>query len=351
MKAPVFFSAINKRIETFTEAPTEAVSRGASSYVRWGERNTYPNYLYEVFQGCTTLNTVINGVVDYVCGDGVESAFKTLNRKKETPEDIIRKIARSIAIYNGVALQVIRNYAGEVAEVYVLDLRNVRTDADGEKIFYSEKWNNSRVDVITYPKYVADFKEATSVLFDRDTDYTVYPAPLYLASIKACEIERAIDDFHINSINNGFMGSYIINFNNGDVTEEEQDEIEKNINEKFGGACNAGRMMLTFNDSQDTAPTIQKLEIDDFGDKYETLAKHCRQQIFTSFRANPNIFGIPTENLGFSNEEYESAFKLFNRTQIKPIQARIIRILERIYGEGQFYIKPFTMGESITNVQ
>ena len=351
MKLPVFYSAINKRIESFTEAPTEAVSRGASSYVRWGERNTYPNYLYSLYQGCTTLNTVINATVDYICGDGVETALKTLNRKGETPEDIIRKIARSIAIYNGVALQVIRNFAGEVSEVYVLDLRNVRVDEDSQKIYYSEKWNNSRVDVITYPKFVPDFKEATSVLFDIDTDYSVYPAPVYLASVKACEIERAIDDFHISSINNGFMGSYIINFNNGDVTEEEQDEIEKNINEKFGGACNAGRMMLTFNDSQESAPTIQKLEIDDFGDKYETLAKHCRQQIFTSFRANPNLFGIPTENLGFSNEEYDAAFKLFNRTQIKPIQARIIRIMDKIYGEGTFTIKPFSLGETQTNVK
>lgn len=351
MKVPVFFSAINKRIETFTEAPTESVSRSATSYVRWGDRNTYPEYLYELFQNCTTLNTIINGMVDYIAGDGVESTFKELNRKGETPEDIVRKVARSIAIYNGAALQVIRNAKGGVAEVYVLDLRNVRADEDIQKIYYSEKWNTSRVDVITYPKYVADFSEPTSVLFDKDTDYTVYPSPLYIASVKACEIERAIDDFHINSINNGFMGSYIINFNNGDVTEEEQDEIEKNINEKFGGACNAGRMMLTFNDSQDTAPTIQKLEIDDFGDKYETLAKHCRQQIFTSFRANPNLFGIPTENLGFSNEEYESAFKLFNRTMIKPMQARIIRILEKIYGEGTFSIKPFSMGEAQTNVQ
>lgn len=140
------------------------------------------------------------------------------------------------------------------------------------------------------------------------------------------------------------MGSYIINFNNGRPEESEMDEIAKNVTEKYSGAQNAARIMVAFNDNQDTAITVTKLEMQDFGENYNTAAKNARQRIFTSFRANPNLFGIPTENLGFSNEEYEAAFKLYNRTQILPVQKKIIDTLDYIFGvEGSITIKPFSL--------
>jgi hypothetical protein len=70
------------------------------------------------------------------------------------------------------------------------------------------------------------------------------------------------------------------------------------------------------------------------------------QRIFTGFRANPNLFGIPTENLGFSSEEYESAFRLFNRTHVRPIQKKIADAYDKIYGQkGVLTIVPFSMDE------
>lgn len=340
---PVFLSAINKRVESSIESPQESVSKGATSFVRWGDNNTFPNYIFSLTQECSTLGSITEGLADYIVGDGVESSIDTVNLKGEAIEYLATKVAQSLAIYNGVALQVTRSANGEVAEVYCLDLRNVRSDEDGEKFFYSENWNKYNFKADVYPKFVPGFKHETSIFLEKNIEAQVYPTPRYLACLKACETERAIDDFHLNSINNGFMGSYIINFNNGDVDDEVKDEIERDVNEKFAGSSNAGRIMMTFNDSQDTAPTVDKLDLDDFGEKYQSLAKHCRQQIFTRMRANPNLFGIPTENLGFSQEEYDKAFKLFNRTVIRPLQKRMIAIFEKIYGEGAISIKPFSL--------
>jgi hypothetical protein len=88
------------------------------------------------------------------------------------------------------------------------------------------------------------------------------------------------------------------------------------------------------------------MQVSDFGDKYQSLEKSARQRIFTAFKANPNLFGIPTESLGFSSEEYESAFRLFNRTQIRPIQRKIADAYDKIYGQkGVLTIVPFSMDE------
>ena len=153
-----------------------------------------------------------------------------------------------------------------------------------------------------------------------------------------------MDDFHLGNITRGFMGSYMLNFNNGVPTDEMKDEIERSFTEKFAGHQNAGRVVFSWNRDKDAATTIEKIDIEDFGEKYNTLAKHSRTQIFAAFRANANLFGIPTENNGFNSEEYEASFSLFNRTMIRPVQMQIIDMFDAVAGrKDSLYIEPFTL--------
>jgi hypothetical protein len=155
-----------------------------------------------------------------------------------------------------------------------------------------------------------------------------------------------VDDYHLNAINNGFVASVVINFNNGQPESKIMEEIEDNFTEKFSGHENAGRLCFSWNKDKEHATTIDTLSVEDFGEKYQSLAKHSRQQIFTAFRANPNLFGIPTESLGFSQEEYESAFRLYNRTQIRPVQRLIADTYDKIYQKkGVLTITPFSIAE------
>ena len=129
-------------------------------------------------------------------------------------------------------------------------------------------------------------------------------------------------------------------------------EIEDAINEKFAGAANGGRIMLSFNKNKESATDIVEFEVKDFGERYKALSEHSRQQIFTAFRANPNLFGIPTEGNGFANEQYAESFKLYNRTQIQPVQRLIADTYDKIYStKGVLTIVPFTMdGETEDNI-
>ncbi len=57
-----------------------------------------------------------------------------------------------------------------------------------------------------------------------------------------------VANFHNNNLRNNFWGGYLINFNNGIPTPEEQGDIERQIKRKFSGTDNAGRFVVTFND-------------------------------------------------------------------------------------------------------
>lgn len=366
------FAAIDPYIESNIVLPTETVMRGRDM-VEWGVKNAYPDYLLDLYNNVPTLRAIINGNIDYISGDDVyivplrESYdSQVMNMMGDTIREQVRDIALDYEIYGGFALQVIRDYAGNVAEVYYMDMRYVRTNKDGTVFYYSEKWGKGgKQDVIVYPAYMPQKdwasltdeernRHASSVLFVKNVKTQVYPAPLYAASVRACEIERMIDDFHLSDINNHFVSSAIINFNNGDPGDEMKREIEEDLNEKFAGAQNGGRIMVSWNKNKESATDIVEFKVEDFGERYKALSQHSRTQIFTAFRAIPLLFGLTSEaNTGFSTDEFEQSFKLYNRTQIQPVQRLICDTFDKIYGQtGVLTIKPFSMaGQTEDNVQ
>ena len=369
-RASFSFAAIDPYVDNKMILPVERFVSG-KDLVEWGNRNVYPDYLLDLYNNVPTLRSIINGNIDFITGDDVSILPLTdnlpngqMNNRGDNIREQIKDIAKDYEIYGGFALQIIRNLIGMVAEVYYIDMRYLRTNKEGNVFYYCEDWSKSgKKDVIVYPAYMPNLnwdtlddeqrnRNASSILYVKNVHTQVYPAPLYAASIKACEIERLIDDFHINSLQNQFVSSAIINFNNGDPGDEMKKEIEDAINEKFAGAANGGRIMLSFNKNKESATDIVEFEVKDFGERYKALSEHSRQQIFTAFRANPNLFGIPTEGNGFANEQYAESFKLYNRTQIQPVQRLIADTYDKIYGtKGVLTIVPFSMdGETEDNI-
>ena len=365
------FAAIDTYVEQSIILPVEKVIQG-KDMVEWGDRNAYPNYLLELYNNVPTLRSIINGNIDYVAGDDVtilplqpEFTSNEMNTRGDTIREQVKDIAKDFEIYGGFALQVIRNLAGEVAEVYYIDMRYLRTNKEGDVFYYSEKWGKSgKTDVMVYPAFIPKLdwatlsdeqraRHASSILFVKNVHTQVYPAPLYAASVRACEIERLIDVFHLSDINNHFVSSAIINFNNGDPGDEMKSEIEEELNNKFSGAANGGRIMCSWNKNKESATDIVEFKVEDFGERYKALSQHSRTQIFTAFRAIPLLFGLTSEaNTGFSTEEFEQSFKLYNRTQIQPVQRLICDTYDKIYGQkGVLTIRPFSMdGNTEDNV-
>lgn len=359
------FAAINQYVQSNIILPTEKVN-SAKDLVEWGDGNAYPDYLLDLYNNVPTLRSIINGNIDFISGDDVTIlplnetlGNGVMNRRGDTINEQLRDLAKDYELYGGFALQIIRNFAGEVAEIYYIDMRYLRCNKECNVFYYCEGWDKGgKKDVTIYPTFMPNInwaslsdeeksRHASSILFVKNVHTQVYPAPLFAASVKSCEIERLIDDFHLSDLNNHFVSSAIINFNNGIPTEDIQDEIEDEVNEKFAGATNGGRIMLSWNKSKESATDIQEFKVEDFGERYKALSSHSRQQIFTAFRAIPLLFGLTSEtNTGFSTDEFSQSFKLYNRTQIKPAQRKIADAYDKIYGQrGVMSIIPFSIDD------
>ena len=363
-KVQVSFLALDPYIEQAIPSAKETALAG-KDMVQWGDKNRYPEFLWELYGSVPSLRSIVNGTRDFIVGDAQNIqvgrfAPGVVNTKGQTARALIEVAATDELVFGGFALQVIRNAAGQPLEVYPCPLRYLRFNKEANVFYYSEKWAKpGNHKSLVYPAFMPISPErwaqltpeerdrhATSILLVKNTYTQTYPTPVYAAAVNDCEVERQISVFHLNSVQNGFTSSMIVNFNNGIPDDETKAEIEKDFTEKFTGAHNAGRVMFAYNTDRTNAVTITEPKVDNFGERYSALSKHTRQQIFTAFRANPNIFGIPTENLGFSQEEYDSAFRLYNRTMVRPIQRKICEALDRIFGAlGTLTITPFSLDE------
>ena len=341
----IVFRAIDPVVVSNIILPIEEDSK--KGFTKWGENNDYPQYINSLYEDVATLKSIIDGTVDYVVGDEIhidDIVFDVqINDKGDTIEDLCNDCSRDYLKYGGYAINVVRNKEGNIGGLYFIPLERLRFSEDRSEFYYSKDWNKSigRVKYTVYPKFDPNKKDANSIYVYTNNRTNVYPSPRWSASVKSAEMERKVNDYHLNCIDNGFSANYLISMNNGIPSESEADEIEANIIEKFSGSGNGGRIVISFANDKEHSAELSKLETENVGEKYKSLIERTKSEIFTAFRAIPNLFGLPTAT-GFSTEEYEQAFKLYNRTVVRPIQNILVRSIKTITGKDMV-ITPFSL--------
>lgn len=325
----------------------ECLKAKNTSYVKYGEDNNYPQYLWNLFENSSQMSAIILQMKDYIIGNGIKSTFplKIVNRKFETFEDLIEKVILSYLIYGGFACQIIRNKLGEIKEINPLDFRFVRINDDEDKIYYSREWNKSRRQPVVYPRYKAGSHEPNSVFYYKGKiTNEVYPIPMYISAITSIEISTQIPTYHLSNLCNSFNPSVLINFNNGsNLPEDVMDEIEDRVNEKFAGSENSGRILLSFNDDKEHSTEMIRLPSDGNIDQYNSLSDNVEKDIYTAFRINRVLLGDSSNETGFSKQPYIEAFALYQKSVIGPIQNEISKIFNNLLGEGSLEFSKFVI--------
>ena len=315
-------------------------------WVYWGEKNTMPYYLYELYTKSSLMQSIINTTINFIIGNSIESSIKP--NEDETWEDLIKNLSLDYMIYGGFALQIFYNKMGQIKEIGWLDMRKCRTDEDHNRVYYSKEFNERKSSpvVIDFPvwKKGTEYRNESTVFYYTGSKRTVYPVPRYSGSITDIETSIRISNYHLNAIKNNFSNNTIISFNNGIPADDVKHDIEQKVKEKFCGDNNAGKIMITFNDSKDNGVEIQKLDDDQFDKKYDALKNSTILSIFTGFSAPQQLFGYAIQGNVFNREEYQEAFDLYTRLQITPIQNLFTRVFELIYGqENILKFSPFAL--------
>ena len=368
---------ISVNLETAT-APIVQEVRG-KDYIEYGTedwRNLYPQFLIDLYYNSSTHAAIINATSEMIAAEDLIASDEDVNldayvklkkflrhaNSKESLHQVIKKVAFDFKLQGAYALHIVWNRERtEIAEVYHVPVERVRAGRPNElgkvdTYYISADWSNTRIHK-PYPIAAFNVNDRTSgsqLIYtgSYSPNMDCYHTPDYLAACNWALVDQRVAEFHLNNIENGFSGSYFISFANGIPTSEERRQIEQSLSDKFTGAKNSGKFILTFSDDKTRTPEITPISVSDADKQYLALQELLTQNILTGHRVtSPMLMGIKNDTgLGSNVDELNAAFNFYLNTVIIPYQLQIKNTLQTIFSVNDMdlpvefvQLKPITL--------
>jgi hypothetical protein len=339
-------------------------------------KNLYPNFLIDLYYSSSTHSAIINSTAEMIAGEDIVvdeddtnlDSFVKLKKflrsanSNETLHQVIKKVAFDFKLQGAYALHVVYNRARtEIVEVFHVPVERVRAGRPNEfgkvdTYYICADWSNVRSNK-PYPVAAFNTNDRTAgsqLIYtgSYSPNMDIYFTPDYIAANNWALIDAKVSEFHLNNINNSFSGSYMFSFNNGIPSEDERNQIERDITNKFTSSSNAGKFLMSFSDDKTRSPEIHPLNTSDLSDQYLTLQTLLVQNILTGHRVtSKTLLGIDSGN-GFSSnaDELLNAANFYQNTVIRPFQLNILDTLQKILSVNQIdlpisfiQLKPITI--------
>lgn len=362
MENKYHISKLDFRQEPFLPVFSETFDRKA--YVLYGFDNKMPQYLISRYQNCAIHKAIVNSKKEQICGDGIislDNPMATINliNKKENVMDVFRKCALDLVIFGGYALNVIWSRDRKsIAEIYHIDFSRIRSGKinpetdEIEKYYYSADWTNiKKFPVEEYDVFNQEEGDPSQIYYYKSycPNNSYYPHPDYSGGLAAIEIDVNLKEFHANNLKNGMRPSLWINMNNGGPGPDQERVVVRALEEQFSSVNNAGRPIISFNESKETAPEITQINADTNDGYYSAIYNDIQQSILSAHRISTGeLFGISTAGKLGSKDEITTHIEYIRKTVILPYQNELLPTFNKLVSlkfqkPTTFEIKPLSI--------
>ena len=319
-------------------------------YILWGTdkeyKNNQPAYYDWLYNSSSKHRAILNRKNLFITGKGWKASdfgagaedkleIRAFASKLEDDE-FTKKISNNLTRYNGFAYEIIFDKAGKKMMPYYINFGNLRRskieyDTDGREkdavYYYTADWSarkpEQNPDYTTF--YPFDWKTQDSgkryiVYYTEDED-ACYPLPEYTAAVPYIAADYEVGNFTYNNTKNGFAASYLVNFYNGEPSNDQKRKIEKAWMKSKHGSDNAGDPILSFNEDKDSGVEVTPLPANGQDDRYINLNAQIREEIFSGHTIDPVVVGLKGEG-GFNNnaDEKRIAIEDFQTYYVKGKQ-------------------------------
>jgi hypothetical protein len=321
---------------------TEKIDR--SGWVNFGANNLFPQYLRELSETSPVHGSLCISISDMIAGKGLEAGAYQARVDSLDVYSSYYGCAHDWKKFGGYYLEIIystdRKTIAKINHIPFEECR-IAIEQSSEEIigvYHSEDWGATKKKR-NKPVFIPQFNGLNAVQEPRQVywcfNYTsgqVYPRPDYWSAVNYIELSKQIGIYHVNNIMNGLFPSFIVSFFVGAQDPEAQRKIANDWENKLSGARNAGKFIMTFNESETQAPQITPFPITDADKQYEFLSNNSRQEIMVAHRiTTPLLFGIREQNgFGSNTDEMVAGLKIFMNQVIEPAQRKLTTGFEEI---------------------
>jgi hypothetical protein len=315
-------------------------------WVEFGELNNYPKYLIDLYNESPKHGAIVKSKVTYIYGKAFEDAG-VANSRGESWNNILKKCVNDDELFRGYYLQVIWNRIGQIAEVYHIDFSKVRVSKDLSAYYVKNDWADYKEKPREYPAFNTNDKFGSQILYVKAYNNVseCYPLPSYFQGLNYIESDIEVSRHILGNAKQGFVGSTLINLNNGTPHEEKQGEVERSLLKKFTGS-DGKRVVIMFNPSRENSAEIVNLGTTMLTkEDFTNINNLIQQEIFACHQiVSPALMGIKTEGQLGSRNEIRDAYEIFNNTYVQERQEEFNTMftqLRNLHGEaGVYTIQP-----------
>ena len=321
------------------------VENNKNEWVEYGSENNHYQFLIDRYSNSATNNAVINNICRLIFGQGLTAADSAMKPNEWAQllsilkEDDLRRIIFDLYALGQCALQIHYDKGHKAItrafHTPIQLLRPEKCNQDGDIVgyFYSDNWSDPKkyvpkrfdafgsskkeVEILYLAPYSAGMKYFSNVDYQGGIDYAL--------------LEEKIAEYLINEVSNSFAPTTIVNFNNGQPTDEQKDEISASVIGKLTGS-KGKKVVISFNENENTKTTVDTIPLQDAADHYQYLSDESTFKILRSHNVTtPLLFGVSVAS-GFSSnaDEMKTGALLFENMVIKPKQQMIVEMIKKI---------------------
>jgi hypothetical protein len=336
----------NKQSLALKEMPKLAFTLDNNGMVKYGKNNLYPQELVRLYNDHPEHRAIINRKARYIWGKGLKAvkpedeikvnAFVDGFNKKETLNQVGKKISVNTEMFNGQFIEVITNLAGVPIEMFFLNSANCRLSECGEILYFCKDWKKSQSQ--REVKEIKKFKEGENQIgsFFCEFKYysatgckldAIYPTAQYQSIVEDINTDITISVTNSNMVNNGLSMGKIINFFNGKPDDKTTAVIDRGFKGTYTGE-EGEAVMIVHSDRDDKAPELVDVTPTDMADRFTYTAKRAQKKIFAGHEMASELFNIKFDDSFLSGSpDLLTLQELFVKGYVEPRQEDLLEFL------------------------
>ena len=314
-------------------------------WVEFGEQNDMFEFILDRYNNSTTNNAIINNTSRLIFGRGL-GCVDASRKPNEYAAAIslfskhtVRNLSKDLKVLGQCAVQVIysknRKKIARVEHIPVHLLRPEKCDNKGEinGYYFCNDWKDTKKHV---PQRIDAFGKSKSdieILYIKPYSINMkyFALPDWYGGLKYAQLEEEISNYLLTEVTSGFSARAIINMNNGIPDEQSQIAIKNKILNNLTGT-DGQKVIVSFNNSSESATSVESLSVNDAPNLYEQLSSECVSKIMLAHNiVSPLMFGIASKNgFGSNSEELESSYILYHNMYVVPMQDLLLDAFNNI---------------------
>jgi phage portal protein BeeE len=319
----------------------EVVNRNVP-FVSWGVDNLFVEELYLLLDASPIHYSALKARVDNSVGAGYINDYQI--NSKQSLNDVAKQIWFEFYVTGNLFLEIIwkNNRAEGIEGFHVIPSKYMRVHKPDEpglpatKYLYSRDWAQWRrgQKLIEFHEFnPKDFQNRQIVhIKNYGPGYEYYGTPSYMAVLNDVKLNHEITVYNLANLINGANPSLWVHFNQpAPDSEFEQTNTLKQIEDRYRGSNNAGRVIVSYGDLEEK-PEITQIQSNLQQGFYSEVFELVQHQILAGHGIpDASIIGLP-QKTGFSSsaDQLETAYKLFMRNSIIPAQQFMNRELKSV---------------------